>query len=78
MDIKFYCIHSRIENQWWCKHCKKTHNKLYKEFHNGNSFCDSCVPDFVRKKAIHINQNQQLINPDTKEILDNKILEVIK
>jgi len=37
-----------------CKRCKISHNILYKI--NGKSYCEKCVPENIKKKAITANQ----------------------
>lgn len=51
-------------NQFYCKNCKRATKSIFKlkdDKSNKSTYCDSCVPDDIKSKAIKINQKQELI-----------------
>lgn len=55
---------SKFINQFYCKNCKKATKSIFKcKDDKGNklTYCDSCVPDDIKSRAIKINQKQELI-----------------
>ncbi len=54
-----YAIENRSHPAWYCPKCKIPHNLLYKD--GRLSYCDNCVPEEIKDKAILINQNREVI-----------------
>lgn len=62
MEIKddtVYRIESAIGYQYWCKQCCHATRVLY--MFEDKRYCEDCVPKELKEKAIHINQNRELI-----------------
>lgn len=52
-------IENRSHPAWYCLNCKVSHNILYKD--GKESYCEKCVPEEIKEKAILVNQNREII-----------------
>lgn len=66
---KDYCCIVTDSHNWFCKNCKKAHGFLYVNNINENKYCPSCVPAEIKKKSIHINHINEIIENCKKEDL---------
>lgn len=52
-----YCCIVTHNDNWFCKDCRKAHDRLYVNNTDKEHYCPGCVPDDIRSKSVDINQN---------------------
>lgn len=57
--FQYCCIITSQLNTWYCKTCKKAHNKLYVNNKNEIKYCPTCVPDTIKNKSVNIDHNNK-------------------
>ena len=57
----YCCIVTSNKDNWYCKNCKKAHNRLYVNNENDKKYCPSCVPSFIKAISTDINEKQERI-----------------
>ena len=57
----YECIITSHDYIWYCKNCKRAHGSLYIDNVNNKHYCELCIPDDVKSKAIKINENGEML-----------------